>query len=554
LKQPPERPVVRFHISPEEKTNFAGTAPAISPDGRRVAFVASGTEGRLLLWMRPIDSLSAASLAGTEEAFGPFWSPDSRFVAFFAGGKLKKVEVSGGPPQTLCDTDPRTAGTWNADGDILFGSASRGGLRRVSSAGGPATPVTTTLAGEQSHSHPRFLPNGRDFLYLVRAASEQTGIYAGTLDSKDRKRLVGTRTHGDYAPAPRGKPGHLLFERDGTLMAQAFDAGKLALSGDPFPVAERVGVFASDAHFSVSANGVLAYRGGGVQASQLAWHDREGKRLGTVGAPFASNTVALSPDGTRAVVGLSETSGANLDLWLIDLARNIPSRFTFDPAVDWHGVWSPDGTRIVFASTREGPANLYQKASSGAGNEERLLPAGDPRRPQDWSRDGRYIVFSSVSPKTRTDLWVLDLKERKPIPYLQTEFDETLGQLSPDGRWMAYVSNESGGQQQVFVQPFPASGGKWQISSDGGSQPRWRRDGKELFYVSRDGRMMAVEIKTTPQFQVTVPKALFQSGILDFTVTAIHRYDVAPDGRFLIASFLDETASSPITVVMNWQK
>ena len=556
---PPERRVVRFFVPPPEKGNFRNGPPAISPDGRRVAFAASAGDGQFSLWVRPIDSLEAQRLPGTEDAFHPFWSPDSRFIGFIAGTKLKKVEASGGPPQTLCDAPAFSAGAWSRDGVIVFGSP-RGALLRVAAAGGPPAPLTTLDSSRQesAHSFPQFLPDGRHFLYYARAGQpEQSGISVGALDSKDRKRLLATGSSAAYAPPDKGNLGHLLFLRDGTLMAQSFDAAKRALTGDPFPVAEQVGSAFGVSFFSVSANGALSYRTGGGQQTQLAWFDRDGKPLGSAGAPGQYITVALSPDTTQVAVARTDPQASNVDLWLHDLARNIPSRFTFHPSQDWHAVWSPDGSRIVYAAGRDGPFNLYQKVSSGSGSEEALLQSGEGKRPHDWSRDGRFIVYSNQDPKTGFDLWVLPVgagADRKPVPYLKTEFDETQAQFSPDGRWMAYVSNESI-RTQVYVQPFPASGGKRQVSAEGGRQPRWRRDGKELFFVAPDGKLMSAEVKTAPKFEATVPQALFQTRILSAASQFVHYYDVAPDGRrFLINSLLQETASAPITVVLNWRE
>jgi len=563
---PPERPVVRFVVPAPEKGHFGNFAPVISPDGRRVAFTASGGDGQLSLWIRSIDSLEAQRLPGTEDAGSLFWSPDSRFIGFFAGAKLKKVEAAGGPPQTLCDTPVLPTGAWSRDGVIVFGSPTRSGLLRISAAGGPPAPLTTLDASrnELAHAQPQFLPDGRHFLYYARASQpEHSGIYLTALDSKDRKRLLGTTSGAAYAPPHQGDLGHLLFLRDGTLMAQSFDAGKLDLAGDPFPVAEQVGSYFSFSLFSVSANGVLAYRTGGAQRSQLTWFDREGKPLGTAGAPGIYQDPALSPDGTQLAV--SRTEANNRDIWVIDLARGIPSRFTFHAAQESHPVWAPDGSRIIFASTRDGPHNLYQKVASGAGSEEALLQSGEPKRPFDWSRDGRFLVYTNQDPKTGYDLWVLPMggapsgpADRKPAPYLNSEFNEIEAQFSPGpegaSRWMAYISNEAG-QSQVYVQPFPASGGKYQISSSGGSHPRWRRDGKELFYIAPDGKLMSVEVKAAPKFEATVPKALFQTRITAAVTLVQRHYDVAPDGRrFLINSALEETASAPITVVMNWRR
>ena len=563
----PEPVAVRFQIPEPEKAYF-GPRLALSPDGRRLAFTAAATGGRMMVWVRSLDTLEARALPGTDgdDLAALFWSPDSRFIGFWANGKLKKIEASGGPPQTLCDVSTAPGGTWNRDGVILFGR-NTGGLWRVPADGGTPAPVTTLDTSRQEifHTWPQFLPDGRHFIYIARSNQpENSAIYAGSLDSKDRKRLVGSSFSAAYAPSPNAEKGHLLFLREAALMAQPFDAGRLDLSGEAFPVAEQVGAVLSQAFFSVSGSGAVAYRKGvSGRSTHLLWFDRDGKSLGEVGPPGAFNDVALSPDGKRVAVSRFDLLSNNADIWLLDLARNgAATRFTFDPGIERDPVWSPDGTRLAFSSTRGGLPNVYQKSGTGAGSEEPLLQPGVSQRPKDWSRDGRFLLYVRDDPKTGADLWVLPLAgDRKPFPYLQTQFFESQGQFSPDGRFVAYISNESG-RIEVFVQPFPASGGKWQISAGGGSQPRWRGDGKELFYLSADRRIMAVDVGTTSQFEARIPKALFQTRIvgsglgLGLGETAyIFRYSVTADGkRFLINSEQAETgaASQPITVVLNW--
>ena len=556
---PAETPPVRFQISAPEKTSFR-LIPSISPDGRRVAFSATAEGGQTRLWVRPLGSLEAQPLPGTDDAGYHFWSPDSRFIGFSAQGKLKKVEVSGGPPQTLCDAPPLVSGAWSRQGVIVFGST-RVPLFRVAAAGGAATPLTTLDPSrqEEGHHEPFFLPDDRHFLYFIRArAAEHSGVYLGAVDaradSKDRRRLLGADSHAEYAPPLDGRLGHLLFVRESTLMAQPFDARKLQLGGEPFPVAERVRAFVGHGSFSVSDTGVLAWREGasGLRA-QLTWFDREGKKLATAGKPGYYNNVALSPDGRQAAAEHSPGADRNSDIWLFDLIRDIPSRFTFHAAIDRLPVWSPDGGRIVFGSGRDGPLNLYEKTSNGVGNETALLQSNTAKYPHDWSRDGRFLVYSNQDPKTRLDLWVLPMTgDRKPAPYLQTEFDETQGQFSPDGKWMAYVSTESG-VPQVYVQPFPAAGGKRQISSEGGFHPRWRGDGKELFFLAPGAVLMSAEIRAAPKFESSVPKRLFQTQMFGVQTLTFHRYAVAPDGkRFLMIAATEDTAAAPITVVQNW--
>jgi eukaryotic-like serine/threonine-protein kinase len=551
-RAPVDERVLKVSVLLPEKATMPGmTAMALSPDGRRLAFVAS-SEGQYFLWVRSLDTLSAQALPGTEDASSLFWSPDSRFIGFFAGGKLKKIDATGAPPQTLCDAKAGSrGGTWNRDGVIVFASGASGLLYRVSAAGGEPSPVTTLDQSrfEISHTWPYFLPDGRHFLYFVRSSqAESGGIFIGSLDSKDTKRLLSTTLSAAYAP-----PGFLLFLRNEMLMAQRFDADELQLIGEPFPVAEHVAynVGIGRGAFSVSENGVLAYRTGGGQINQPLWFDRGGKQIGSLGAAGFYVTLSLSPDERRVVEARLDTQTGTTDIWLFDLSRGIPSRFTTHPAPDLNPLWSPDGSRIVFSSLREGVSNLYQKVAGGVGNEEVLLKSSEAKVPDDWSSDGQFIVYETLNPKTKWDLWVLPMSgDRQPFPFLQTEFNELQAQFSPDGKWIAYTSDESGARE-VYAQTFPASGGKWRVSTDGGSQPRWRHDGKELFYIAFDRKLMAVDVKLGATFEAGVPKTLFGTRVL--TLTSERTYAVTADGqRFLINSTLEETSATPISVVVNW--
>jgi Tol biopolymer transport system component len=558
---------VRFQIAAPEKTVF-GNYVAPSPDGRRLAFTATGMDGRTSLWVRALDSLDARLLPGTENASGPFWSPDSRFIAFGDGNKLKKIDVTGGPPITLCEV-PNTVGSgaWSQDGILLFGSKNADPLRRVSAAGGVAAPVTVVDASRQEglQSFPAFLADGRHFIYLrTSALADRHGIYVGSLDVKpeqqDTKRVLAVQYGAGYAPTADPDMGRLLFLREGTLMTQPFDNRRLELTGEPVPVTERVGnTNTVQARFGVSASGVLAYQTGtGGGGSSLTWFDRQGKALGAAAEPALYGSVALSPDGTRMAVSRADSQGGNVDIWLVEFARAASTRFTFDPARDSAPVWSPDGTRIVFRSERSGAGDLYQKTASGAGSDEVLLKSPEAKTPDDWSRDGRFLLYTAADPKTKLDLWVLPLEgDHKPVPYLKTEFNEAQGQFSPDGHFVAYRSDESG-RVEIYVQPFPlksGGGGKWMVSRGGGTQPRWRRDGKELFYIANDLMvMMAVDVSTSPTFKAGIPQALFERAVIPVAVTFL--WDVSADGkRFLLDTFGAETAaaSAPITVVLNWQ-
>jgi Tol biopolymer transport system component len=554
--------LMRFQVLPPAETSFSN-AIAISPDGRKLAFFAPAPDGRRALWIRPLDTIESRLLAGTEgfDNGEPFWSPDSRYLAFGADRKLKKIDVNGGPPQPVCDvTNVVIGGGWNREGVIIFGGTN--GLWRVSAAGGTVAPLTVVdpSRNESRHLLPSFLPDGRHFIYTrVSSNLGESGIYIGSLDvqpqGQSSKRLLVSPFGVIYVPTPSAASGHVLFLRDGTLMAQPFAPDRLEFTGDSVAVAEHVGSYANFGKFGASANGVLFFGAGSAGTYQLTWYDRQGKALGTAGPPGLYGGVALSPDGARVATSLADPQTVTGDLWLIELARGISTRFTFDPVHIGNPVWSSDGRRIVFESLRGGGSGLYQKSSNGAGNEEVLFRANDPLVLDDWTRDSRFLMYSRTDPKTKSDLWVLGLEgDRKPTPYLQTAFDESQGQFSPDGRWVAYRSDESG-KPEIFVQPFPLSeggGGKFQVSNGGGAQPRWRRDGKELFYVVNDRTVMAVDVNTGPFFQAGAPHRLFDAAF--HVGGAWFHWDVTADGKkFLINAVAQESAGSPLTVVLNWQ-
>jgi eukaryotic-like serine/threonine-protein kinase len=543
-------PVLKLSVLPPENATF-GSASAISPDGRHLAFVATAN-GKTLLWVRRLDSLTAQALPGTEGADDPFWSPDGRFIAFFAQGKLKKVEISGGPPQPLCDATDDRGGTWNRDGVIIFAPNLQGELYRISVAGGAAAPLTTLDYASQENSHrwPHFLPDGQHFVYFVRSAQrDKQGFYVGSLDSTKKERLLNGSGSIAYVA-----PGYLLFVRNGTLMAHRFDVNSLQITGEPISLAEQVACkYRTYSEFSVSDAGVLTYRRDSGLAHELIWFDRGGKQIASVASPADFNTTRLSPDEKRvAGVRFDPYSGAG-DIWLLE-PHGITSRFTFDPGYEWLPVWSPDGSRIVFSSNRNGPMDLYLRELSSSAPERLLLESRTQKLPTDWSRDGRFILYEDFQPNTnKPDLWVLPMSgDRHPMPFLQTPFEERQGQFSPDGRWIAYVSDESG-RYEVYVQSFPAAGAKRQISATGGTEPRWRRDGKELFYLGANGKLMAVQVKGDSGFEASVPKALFATPPLEPGGRLLSNYSVTADGeRFLINSFPEQVMSTPITVVINW--
>jgi serine/threonine protein kinase/Tol biopolymer transport system component len=549
-----EQELSRFYIYPPEKMGFASAVDFISPDGRKVLFDVRAPDGKRQLWIRSVDSLTAQPISGTEEATQAFWSPDSRSIAFFASGKLKKVDLSGGGALTLADAPGIRGGTWNREGVILFAPVIGGGLFRVSAAGGPVTPVTTVDAkrNESGHYWPHFLPDGHHFIYLARSFlnRENNGIYLGSLEAPEAKLLFSSDAGAMYA-----SPGYLLFLRDRTLMAQPFDAQRLQLSGEPTVVAEQVGYNPANgrAFFCVSDNGVLVYRGELYRNRRLTWFDRSGKQLGTLGEPDVILSPALSPDEKRLAILRSDSFGA-IDVWLMDVLRGNTSRLTFDPAVDGSPVWSPDGTRIVFCSNRAGRYDLYWKLSNGAGNEELLVKSEGHKFACDWSPDGRYILYEESSANALVDLWALPLfGDQKPFSIVQTNFNETQGRFSPDGRFMAYVSNESG-TAQIYVQNFPPSGGKWMVSINGGSQPKWRRDGKELFFISADSKLMLVQVKSDgANFEAGTPQPLFEAHITAGPPIVGSNYAISKDGqRFLLNVLAEDSSPDPAVFVQNW--
>jgi Tol biopolymer transport system component len=564
-----ERPdparVFRSSILPPGDARFAfdGSPMALSPDGRRVAFTAGPPGGRSRLWIRPFEAPEAQPLPETEGAFAPFWSPDSRFVGFFAERKLKKIDVQGGTPQVLCDAPNGEAGTWNREGVILF--SSDGPLRRVADSGGPSSPVTAVdeERGDVGHWWPAFLPDGRHFLYLrylgqqAGAEEEKSGLFLASLDSKESRLLL---RHGGsnvaYAPAPGGSSrGHLLFLRGRVLHARPFDERRFEFAGEAFPVADDVQLYGASntAIFSASQTGLLAYqRGAKAELSELVWFDRGGKRFESLGEPASYSHPRLSHDGRRLVFVLGEPQTNDTDLWVYDLARRIRTRFTFGPDVNIFPAWSPDDTRIAFASNRRGSMDLYVRPASGSGSDELLVGSETSYRfLTDWSANGRVAFqFFDTRAKSGYDVGVVSLEDRKAATLLNTPFDEMAPQFSPDGRWLAYSSNESG-VREVYVQAFPGPGEKWQVSSGGGLFPLWRRDGKEIFFVSLpEKQLWAAEVKTVSGFEVGAPRALFQTRIR--WNDAGRQYDVSPDGsRILINAVLD-AGPEPFTVVQNF--
>jgi Tol biopolymer transport system component len=559
---------VLFQVQLPEKMTLGPTGVfALSPDGRQLAFAAIGADGVQRLWVRSLGALEARPLPGSETTlFLPFfWSPDSRFIAFDAGGKLKKIPVAGGPAETICDLSALAiGGSWSRNGTIIFSTS--GSVMRVSAAGGVAAPLIIAEPSRESASLPSFLPDGRHFIYLRSSSQpEKSGIYVGSLDAKPDEQnsnlLVAAQNMPAYVPSADSDAGYLLFMREGTLMAQPFDARRLELSGEPFALADKVATFLNLSAFSASVNGVLAYQTGtGGRTFQLRWFDRQGKVLGVAGEPSTIfSSVDLSPDGTRAAIARVEAPSQTL--WLLDLARGTNTRFTFGSSSALAPVWSPDASSIIFALSRGGNFDLYQKPANGTKDEELLLKSSEDKYPTSWSRDGRFLLYTAAGPKANYGLWVLPIGgDKKPFPFLRTEFNERSGQFSPDGRWVAYSSDESG-RDEIYVRAFsPVSGeagngagGKWLISNNGGILPRWRADGKELYYRTLYGTLMAVEVKTGSAFEEGAPKVLMQAPLI--TVLKISpTWDVSSDGkRFFLPAPTAQSIQASFTVVLNWQ-
>jgi len=560
---PPVAQSLRYQISTpgSESAQF----PALSPDGRNLAFVA-GSGGSNQMWIRAMDALDARPLAGTDGATYPFWSPDGAYLGFFAGGKLKRIAIAGGPPQALCDASSGRGGTWNREGVILFSPGPTSAIFRITAAGGNPVPVTRLGedGGAQGFRFPVFLPDGVHFLFRVGSDKpDSAGVFVGSLAGAAAVRLLPDSSYALYAPpAAPGAAGHLLFRRESTLMAQPFDVSHLKTTGDMFPIAEQVagGPNIGSGAFSVSENGMLVYRpADAVPGTELVWRDRAGKRLGAaVGKPGRFGEMALSPD--EKTVAVTARDGSQGDIWLEEMGRGVLSRFTFRSGVNRIPIWSPEGSRIVFAfqslSSGGGSADIYQKPAGGNGQEELLLHGGINAFPDDWSPDGKLLVYEQTGQNTAVDLWLVPLSgDRKPVPYLQTRFNEMGARFSPDGRWLAYQSNESG-QFQVYVQTVPLSGTKYQISTSGGNSPHWRRDGKELFYVSDDRKLMAVPVKLGATVEAGTPQPLFPISAFQGYASANFYYAPVRDSqRFLVMEPAggEAAAAPPFTVITNWQ-
>ena len=527
---------------------------AVAPNGHTVA--ATGYEEsarKSVIWIYEVGSQNARPLADTQGASFPFWSPDGKSLGFFADGKLKKLDLEGGAAQTLCDAPSGRGGTWNKDGVILFAPSGQlgGGLYRISASGGTSTLVSApdVSRGEQGHRWPVFLPDGKHYLYMVfdvRLQGGIDGIYVGSLDTNEKRFVTKASANAAYAA-----PGYLLYYRDNTLFAQRFDAGKFQLKGEPTPILGEIQSLTrmGRVSFAASDGGLLvAQTSRVVSFSQLIWTDRNGNQVGVVGKPDVYANVALAPDGKSVAIDKTDSGNQNTDVWIYELQGDRTERVTFDPSIDTMPLWSPDAARLAFSSSRRNMFDLYLKDTSGAQDEKLIAHVDADQYADDWSKDGKYILYSRGP-----DLYFLTYPELKSTLFLKTPSTLRNGRFSPDGKWVAYASNESG-KWEIYVTSFPEARGKWQVSAGGGEQPRWRGDGKELFYLSSDARMMATPVSEGANFNAGAPIALFQANPREAAATSEQSlYDVSRDGqRFLINTEPKQAGVEPMSVILNW--
>jgi Tol biopolymer transport system component len=549
---------LQFKIERQQGTEFvlgAGGGEALSPNGRTVVYVAASSGGPKL-WICPLDSGNARELPGTEGGHFPFWSPDSRSLGFFADGKLQRLDLDGGPATILADAPNARGGTWSSRGVIVFAPSASGTLLKIAATGGPTTRVTTldSARGENTHRWPLFLPDGRRFLYLVRGDKPGIdGIWTGSLDGPQEKTAIfETSTAIAYSAARGKRPDYLYWVRQASLMAQPFDVQHERLLGDPVsvPGANSISLMPGYGRSSVSVsdNGIILF-GTGSDRYQLTWFDRAGKPLATVSQPDRYGSLRISPDG-RTIAAVLEDSSGNPDISLLDLTRGIPSRLTFGGAFGT-GVWSPDGQRVAYHILYG--TKLFVRSAAGAGKEELVLQSQSAIYANDWSPDGRYLVYSQLNSEGRTELWLLPIDgNRQPVPFLKTAFNTLQAQVSPDGKWISYTSDESG-RYEIYVQSFPIGGARWRVSNGGGNLARWRKDGRELFYRAPDGELMVASVRTIPAgLEFGIPTALFR--ISEQQGQQAYPYDVAADGqRILVLVSSQATADSvSLTVLVNW--
>ena len=541
---------VRFAVPVPTGTTYAPSevsrAFSVSPDGTRLVIEAL-SKGHRRLFSRPLDSEEAVELEGSLDATSHFWSPDSRFIAFYADGKLKKIPATGGQPQELCDAPFAVVGTWNQEGTILFARIDPPGIYRVSDTGGRSDRVLSPDPSrhEANLLWPYFLPDGRRFLYLANQApgTRARDLRLTSLDSKGSRSLGHVDSRVEYL-----SPGYLLSVRDSTLFAQPFDPRKALLHGEAIQLASSVHYFFGPSHatFSTSRTGVVAYQTA-APSSRLAWFDRAGKETGALGEPSVMKGLRISPDGSRAAVDIENPKTGSSDIWVFEIGRGVSTRLHSDPVDEIMPVWSADSAKLLYRSDRRGPPDIYQIAVGIPGSEQPLLELPGVQQPEDVSRDGRLLAFLNEVASTVWNIWLLPLAgDRKPSPWRQTRFSESSPRFSPDGRWIAYESDESG-DPEVYVALTEGSGEKQRISPGGGRRPRWRRDGKELYYLATGNLVMAVPMSLGAEIVAGAPAPLFR------VETEIENYDVTPDGsRFLIRTLAARVRESPLRVIVNW--
>jgi serine/threonine protein kinase/Tol biopolymer transport system component len=559
---PLPQPVSRFAITLPPGQQLAalesGPAVALSPDGIHLAYIAR-QDGVQQLYLRAMDSQEGKPIAGTEGAVSPFFSPDSEWLGFFAGGSLKKVSVGGGTVMSLANAALPRGASWGSQGIIAFAPTTNGALQQLPDAGGTARPLTRLGKGEISQRWPEFLPGGKTLLFASSANTSSWSnaqIAVQSVATGERRNLIQGGTNPRYAPS-----GHLVFSQGGSLMAVPFDPRRLVVTGPPGRAVERVlqSSVTGVAQYSFSSNGSVVYVPGGIQSAQsiLVWVSRNGT-VQLLAAPVrAYRGPRLSPDGRRVAVAIEEQESQT---WLYDLSRETLTRLTFAGSANYNSSWTPDGKRVVFNSNKEGPLNLFWQLADGSGGLERLTNSQSTQAPMSWSPNGQVLAFIEVNPTTGRDIWMLRMSDpvlgpgqvRNPQLFLQTPFTESAPRFSPDGRWLAYVSDESG-RFEIYVQPYPGPGGKWQISTEGGTEPVWNPNGRELFYRSGD-KMLAVEVATQQGFTAGKPRMLFE-GKYEPAPATFPNYDVSADGqRFLMLKLVEQAEAAPtqMNVVLNW--
>jgi Tol biopolymer transport system component len=557
-------PVVKFAVAPPEHTSYPGS-PSISPNGKLLVFSAQGPEGQRMLWLRPLDAMRHTPIPGTEGATDPFWSPDGQYLAYFSARSLKMVRVKDYATETICKAEGTNGGgTWNRDGVILFARNIDDGLYQVpAKPNSNPTPIVKVKPekGENGYMWPAFLPDGKHFMFFVQTeATETTGVYTGALDSSEYRLLFPSETNALYSGLPDGqsqKNGYLLYIGNRKLMGQAFNAAHLSIVGEPVTLADDIGAVSSMnlAPITVANNGTLAYQSTGKATRQLVWMDRSGTQLVTVKEPGEWGPPRIAPDGRRAAVSRLGEDGKNADIWLVDNDGSSKLLVRTEGASEGQPVWSPDGSKIAYSlNSRESNYDIYVRSIESSGRPDLLFRGSFVKQPTDWSRDGRYLFFNAISEGTKYDVWAASTADRHAGPIMDTVSSEQYAALSPDGKWLAYNSDDTN-RHEVYVQQFQgiSSGTKkrWKVSSGGGGLPRWRADGKELFYLTPNGRVMSVSVKTNGEDMVfDAPAKLFQTRPLR---KFWNLYDVTPDGqRFLVNAPLEWALSSDIMVVTNW--